>query len=91
MATDFSPFAGETWSHDWRFDVQSQFGDPDEDPEFGCVATILADSPEQAERRTLIYVPANFDDPTMPLRAEAEPTPVAPGTYRVKVIWRGAR
>lgn len=39
----------------------------------------------------LIYVPANFDDPDMPLRAEADPEPVEPGKYRVKLVYRGVR
>lgn len=91
MATVFSPFPGEPWSHDWAYAPESWFGDPDETPEHGVVATINADSPEEAEKRVLVYIPANFDDPDMPLRAEAEETPVEPGRYRVKVVYGRAR
>lgn len=90
MATNYSPFQDEAWSHDWDYAPKSFFGDPDETPEHGVIATIRADSPEQAERRVLIYIVANFDDDA-PLRAEANPTPVTPGTYEVKIVWRGVR
>lgn len=88
MTTLYSQFTAEPWTHAWEYDTQSWFGDPDETPEHGVVATILADSPKQAEERVLTYIPANFDDDA-PLRAEAETEPVEPGRYRVKVFWRG--
>lgn len=87
MTTRPFSYAPEPWTHDWDCRTVGNFGDVGYGNLYGIDVTILADSAEQAEQRALTYIDANYDDPT-PLHAEANPTPVAPGRYKVRVTWR---
>ena len=61
------------WSHDWEYEVENYDGQQEE-PESYILVSILASSGEEAAKRALTYVRANFDDGDTFTRAEFEGT-----------------
>ena len=49
------------YSHDWNYEVENRDGQ-EEEPESHMLVSILAATPEEAEKRVMAYVRGNFDD-----------------------------